>query len=494
MERHSTKKRTLASGAAARVVQLAMDPDCTAQALGALAASDVAFGMRVLQMVNSPAFQLSRKVDSVPQAVALLGVRGMKNLALSMIVLDMMPRGEVARVLFANTLRRALAARMLAEALGDAHVDAYFTAGLFLEAGLLLHVCDAPERTHTIASGAATMRTVLERAAGLQPHPQLGAELARDYHLPDEVAEAIAHHHDPQPPSSSRMAQVCWVAERLAGAFEGGDLHSARADARAAARTIGLDEATIDAIAEALPVRVQESADAFHQQIDEQLDLETLALDAHRALIQSNEQLEGLVRELERVVAEKERLEAELRLANARLSAEATTDALTGLANKRALTTALERDLARSAREGQTLSLVVVDVDRFKKFNDTWGHAVGDEVLRVLGTVLADSVREGDLAARYGGEEFVLLLPNTPPADAFRVAERVRRAVETTPVRGPKGPLRVTASFGVSAVAGNRCIGAAESLFEQADTALYDAKKGGRNRVCVARALLKRSA
>ena len=158
----------------------------------------------------------------------------------------------------------------------------------------------------------------------------------------------------------------------------------------------------------------------------------------------------------------------------------AVTDELTGLANRRKFGEELARELERSRRFGLELCLVMLDIDHFKRINDTRGHPVGDQVLVGIARALRGSLRNIDLACRYGGEEFALLLPATPGNDAVRVAERVRAAVADRPL-GPDGDLHVTLSAGVATYPSDGATAA--ELIQISDMRLYAAKQGGRNRV-----------
>jgi diguanylate cyclase (GGDEF)-like protein len=127
--------------------------------------------------------------------------------------------------------------------------------------------------------------------------------------------------------------------------------------------------------------------------------------------------------------------------------------------------------------------VVIADADHFKQVNDRFGHPVGDHVLKRIAKAISANLRTGDLATRYGGEEFVLILPGTNAFGAKLAAERIRRAMEKTQMEGPQGPFTVTMSFGVACVCGPGCAGQSKQIIEQADQALYAAKKAGRNRV-----------
>lgn len=172
---------------------------------------------------------------------------------------------------------------------------------------------------------------------------------------------------------------------------------------------------------------------------------------------------------------------ARLEVSNARLEALATEDGLTGLKNHRAFQERLEREVSRAARYGAPLSLILLDVDYFKRYNDLWGHPAGDEVLKKVASLLRQNARESDHVARYGGEEFVLVLPQTTPERALLIAERIREAVETA----DWDKQGVTASFGVTSLR----LGVSDGtlLVAGADQALYEAKARGRNRVTLYR-------
>ena len=175
-------------------------------------------------------------------------------------------------------------------------------------------------------------------------------------------------------------------------------------------------------------------------------------------------------------------LQKELVETNKRLELLSITDGLTKLFNHRHFQDEVARAFKESQRYNRPLSLAMIDLDFFKKMNDTHGHAVGDDVLKGVSKLFRDSTRATDLVARYGGEEFAVMMPETALEDAIIFAEQIRSLVADAPVLTAAGPVKVTVSIGVASVPHSR-IRSAKDLVVLADKALYRAKKGGRNRV-----------
>ena len=167
---------------------------------------------------------------------------------------------------------------------------------------------------------------------------------------------------------------------------------------------------------------------------------------------------------------------------NRQLQEMANRDGLTGLYNHRYFHEQLSKDFLRARRYHESLSCVLLDIDHFKKFNDTYGHQTGDVVLTNLGHVIEDSIRDSDFAARYGGEEFALILYHADGSEAVYVAERLRRMVEDYWVHDKGNVLHITISIGVATFP-HKAIHDSKELVECADKALYNAKENGRNRV-----------
>ena len=190
-------------------------------------------------------------------------------------------------------------------------------------------------------------------------------------------------------------------------------------------------------------------------------------------------------------------MEEELRQANEQLSTQlaeieslhetlreqAIRDPLTGLYNLRFLNESMKRELAQATRENNPLSVVFMDIDHFKDFNDTYGHMAGDEVLQALGNMLRTQTRAGDIACRYGGEEFMVIMPSAHPEEAFKRADEWRKLFESTKIINKGELLSATVSAGVATFPDHGSTD--DDIWRAADHALYMAKSAGRNRTVI---------
>jgi diguanylate cyclase (GGDEF)-like protein len=194
---------------------------------------------------------------------------------------------------------------------------------------------------------------------------------------------------------------------------------------------------------------------------------------------------EARFEELEQRMLSLQRENLDLVVKNRLLSEVSSRDSLTGLYNRWFVLEKIDSEINRSLRHGSPMSLLMLDIDHFKRVNDTWGHGAGDQVLRAIGQLLRDSCRVYDVPGRYGGEEFCIVLPETKPGNTGVVAERIRSRLEATSLPCGDTSIVVTASIGIAGMdtsEANELLSPA-ALIDRADRALYSAKNRGRNRV-----------
>jgi diguanylate cyclase (GGDEF)-like protein len=202
-------------------------------------------------------------------------------------------------------------------------------------------------------------------------------------------------------------------------------------------------------------------------------------------IIKYVEESDARFQELEQRMLTLQRENLDLIVKNRRLSEVSTRDSLTGLYNRWFVMEKIDSEINRALRHGSPMSLLMLDIDHFKRINDTWGHPAGDQVLQAIGKLLRDSCRVYDVPGRYGGEEFCIVLPETKPGNTTVVAERIRRRLEETQLTCGDAAVVVTASMGIAGMDAESEgeILSPAALIDRADRALYTAKSRGRNRV-----------
>ncbi len=244
-------------------------------------------------------------------------------------------------------------------------------------------------------------------------------------------------------------------------------------------RLLAAPDADAAALREALSGLWQHHQDMLHR-----LERITHISDAFQSMARQRElslteRFDKELRQLERVVRVSDRYQQVMRELNLALQEAAMLDPLTALANRRPLTDRLKAEIERSERSGYTFCVAMLDIDGFKRINDSYGHDVGDNVLVKLARVLECEVREYDLCGRWGGEEFLVILPETDMESAAGIVQRIRDAVGNMQVRAGDEVLRVTVSAGIAAWHDGEAYG---ELLNRADAALLQAKRDGRDR------------
>lgn len=238
----------------------------------------------------------------------------------------------------------------------------------------------------------------------------------------------------------------------------------------------------------------QEKSERYEAQVDALSHERNASIAQSKALVHERQAREAQNRALEIQQKANETLEekvkertCELELANRKLAELSSTDGLTGVRNRRCFDQTLAQEYNRACREKQYLSILMLDIDNFKQVNDTHGHLVGDEALRMVAKVVKKVVhRTTDFVARYGGEEFAVILSNTDVSGAYMVAESIRKRVEAQPIEVDGIEFTVTMSIGVMGDEPYRDNSSADKWLREADTALYRAKEAGRNQVVLA--------
>jgi diguanylate cyclase (GGDEF)-like protein len=472
---------------AMEVLELTRDPEVSIEDLSYVLARDPVLAAKMLRLANSSLFRRGDPVTTLIDAAVRLGLKTVKLMALSFTLAEAVPRigGVDPSAYWRMSLVTTVASRSLARLSKSAYEDEAFLCGLLSRIGeLVLEQCMPDKWREVVTRGAGSSPPVdVQREILGFDHTQIGARLLQSWELPELIWQAVRWQAAPDAIPADAPAPVrelartlhtaAAVSDFICGAGEG--RHLTRIE-ELAGQFFGMKSGEVDAFVVALESGIVETSMLLNARLP--------AVESYDALLErARRQL--LAVSLETAVdlhQEKQRNEA-LEHENRELVGRLQRDPLTGLPNRGGfdeyLRKAVEERVAK--RVATPLSLLMVDVDQFKQFNDTHGHVAGDEALRAMARAIQSCLRSGSLAGRYGGDEFGVVLPGCPLANLETVAERIRLRVaeERVDVAGRSIALSVTVGGAcVHRVRGPRD---ARGLVARADDCLYEAKHAGRN-------------
>jgi diguanylate cyclase (GGDEF)-like protein len=468
-------------GVALRILELAKSDDATLEDLAKALSSDPALAGRILKFVNSPQAGLGRSIASLDQAVSQIGFRGVQMMALSFSLVASGRNPSCAGFDFdrfwSRSLACAVAAKTLADTAGRLDPNEAFITGLLLHIGQIALACGLPDKYELVLSANRVPGTgidALEQQAFGTTHLEVGAWLLQEWKLPETIWQTILQTQVPSnpPTPSQRLHPACVLRTADVIASLLADPREERSGKTAEILPLMQDYFDVDVAAwPALYDNIVNEWRAYGQLLSVKAGTDKSFRDLQD---EAREQITMLS-----VATQMENLG--IREENQRLWQESRTDALTGIANRASFNDRLTSELARAQRTLRPLLLCLVDVDHFKEFNDTYGHPLGDAVLRSVARALDETVRKMDLAARYGGEEFAIIAPECPVSHASHIGERLRSAVAELDLEIGDQILRLTVSVGVALAHWPTLPKSAEELIREADAALYQAKRDGRN-------------
>ncbi len=479
---------------AMQVLKLVQSEDVSITELVEVLQRDPALTGRILRIVNSSMFGMSRQITSLQQAIVVLGLRTVKVMVLGFSVVDTI-KGSASEdfdynVYWRRSLCTAVAARLLCKSVAPKLAEEAFVAGLLTDLGIVAAWRCAPDlyiplhKSTPAGSLAATETSTL----GVT-HAVLTRELLTHWGLPQLLCDAAGAHHgeslDELRGTSLELARVVQVAATVSALFcaesSSTELNHVRETCQ---ERLGIKAEAIETIFKALETQVRDTASVLAlngiSPVNYQLLQAEAAMQLAKLSIQAEVERAETNRRAEETRTEHKRLEVE----NRRMFVMASTDALTGIPNRASFDQRIAEEVERALASGHELALIMLDVDDFKKFNDAYGHQAGDQILRAVGAYLKEfSVKVG-FAARYGGEEFVVILSQKPAEQVAQLANEIRKAIASREVVHEHQRLKVTVSLGAFCTRGDAQPRLTPArLIEEADRRLYTAKRAGRNRV-----------
>ena len=476
---------------ALKILNAVQNDDNCFDELANIIMADPALTARILKIANSSLYGLTKQVESLSQATALIGTQTLKNIALSFVFVKKFQEVDVSGFDFDLFWRRsisaAVAADIISKKVGCKDTDIFVTALLKDIGVLILFLSDPAGYIEVIdnkrINGKSTCAAEKEQFGFC--HPEVSSHLLESWNLSDSIYGPIFWHHSKKPEAPYReSAQVLFFADKISSIY-----HGTKCNEKAAEVHNGLkdnyqlsNEDTAELI-DSIGEKSCEVMDLFSINPGNTKPFSLMIQEANEELQRLNLSYEEVVLELRQAKRNAETLAVGLKEANDKLRELAIRDELTGLHNHRYFQDQLENEITRAARYKRPLSLLLLDLDFFKKVNDTYGHPAGDHVLRETGSILLKLVRQSDTVARYGGEEFAIILPETATSSAKVLAQRVRRGIEQLKISYDKKAIPITVSIGLA------CTDIADGkmsrteIISKSDQALYKAKHKGRNRV-----------
>ena len=470
-------------GIALRILEAVRKDEPNIDEISDIISTDPPLSAKVLRLVNSSFYNLPSKITSVVHSIKMLGLNSVKNIALGFSLVNNFQskksNGFDYTNFWKNSLVGAISAKLLTEKLHPELLDNAFFMGLLQNIGTLTMGHCMPAQYNLVLSEMKNSSSEGQDAEGYilgYNHQEIGEYMMKSWGLPETLYIPVGYHHSPEKLSSTQPnIQILTRILHLSSLFI--DLF----DDKTRGLTLWLINHNIEAYDFGLHADVDEIAEDIHQQARQvfpifEIDLEN---DTEYAQIfqTAKVELSKLSNDMANtLLAQKNEIKM--------LKQQVVRDSMTHLINHQHFLELLSQEVSRAERYKHSLSLIMADIDHFKAINDDFGHLAGDRVIKAVAGCLQQEIRESDHVARYGGEEFAIILPDTRIQDAYIVAERIRKTIDSLRIKHEDNLIDFTISFGIAsfqAEAGT----VSDELIKKADRALYQAKKHGRNRCCV---------
>lgn len=475
---------------ALRVIELAQDPDVDIGMVSDIISTDPALATKVLRVANSPIYALRRKTETLHQAITLLGLNGTLMLALSFSLASTMHNNAEQGFDYRHYWRRSLASATCARRLGTVirmrAKEELFLAGLLQDIGMLVIDKMDPNFYRSVNVDQRDHAAVVagEREQLGADHADVGSWILQKWGFPEYLIAAVLYSHSDAAPSEARdmrqLMQCIQLAGRVVDAIENpSEQSNLQVVAGLVKERLGVGEDTFRDMLLQLNEDLSEAQDLFDTDLSDYNYSDTLLDNAKEMLMMMNLQT---LQQADKLQETAEVLESRTR----ELEERTRRDGLTGLYNRAFLDQKLGHEFSMASERDWPMIVMFVDLDHFKRVNDTYGHQAGDQVLMRAARALADGTRDDDIVARYGGEEFVIVTPGRGEETARIIADRL-----VTSFRGMRHPvidgkeINVTVSIGVAIMGEGDTFRSVDELVEAADKALYLAKKNGRNRYVI---------
>lgn len=468
---------------ALKIIDASKDPDISLHEVSAIISSDPAISAKLLKIANSPLYSQRRKLNNIREALTLLGFNAALTISLSFSLLQSLGNNKNHESFWKRSIISASIARILGSKLGVTKLEDLFLTSLLQDIGILVIEClddsPYPEGPHDLQH---VERISLElEGLGLE-HSLIGAWLLKHWNLPSYLINSVIYSHSLNTGLSNQSEEdisfhYCLnLSGSLADVWldeNGGDLLVSIVEVTK--QVLSVDDEEFNEIIIEIDGSLPAISDIFEILLVEDKDREHVLHEARELLLERSihaiKKSEDDRRYIESITDRVEKIEKESRL-----------DHLTNAYNRQHIETLLEIEYEESNINKWPLSIAFIDIDNFKSVNDTYGHLVGDEVLKSISNFFSKNIRETDVLARYGGDEFLLMLPGSTSDIAKFLLERLLSLMNNEVNLNIKDEsVAVSVSIGLATHTGMTGFDKLKDVLAAADEALYKSKKQGKN-------------
>jgi len=481
---------------AVQILNTVQDKDSSLGDLEKIISADPALTGKMLQIANSAFYALPNKVSNITRAMSILGTNVIKNIALSFVITKELEGNTTSEFDFDYFWRRSVTTAVAAELVKNLirlDNDDIFVTALLQDLGILILYLSKGEEYYKLlkvyrSDGDAIWLTESESEKYQFDHQQLSYTLTDSWGLPQSITEPMLYHHKPEkaPEEYRQAAEILSIANLLSTIYNETEtsenvhlLHQQMEE------LFDMDEQQSNELLDEVAQKSVDILDIFELDPGQMKPYSQMLQEANDELGRLNFSYEQLVMALKESKKKSEQFADDLQQANKQLENLAFRDGLTNLYNHRYFQEILEKEIERARRYKSDLSLIIFDIDNFKKVNDNYGHPAGDQVLANLAKNIKAAIRPSDIVARYGGEEFTVILPGTKESGMKVFAERLRRCVMGITTIADTMEIKVTISSGGVHYSPDYKETTKQDLIDTADRGLYMSKKDGKNRVTV---------
>lgn len=479
---------------ALRIIQEIKKDKSSLNDLAEIISYDPALTAKILRIANSSFYSLPYKVDSIERAVHILGLEALKNIALSFAIVKGFKRNPVDEfdheLFWKRSITSAVSAEMIASKLNMKREDTFVTP-LLMDIGVLVTYLVRPDDyLRVINKKKATNMSTSEAEISVYgfDHQDVGSEILKKWGLPESIYMPIAYHHKKKdcPADLKNMVDILMLADIMSSVYHGNKSSRKFNELKQLLQDkLDITDSEVSEFVDLIADKTVEILTSFDLDSGDMKPYSQILQEANEELGKLNLSYEQLVMELKQAKEMAEKLAVEAWEVKERLREVSIKDGLTNLYNHRHFQEIMDKEIPRVERYAHVMSLIMVDIDYFKKVNDTYGHPQGDIVLRSVADVFDQTIRKPDAAARYGGEEFAILLPETDIKGAVVLAERLRQIVEKLELKLGDKTAKVTISLGVTTYDPAKGRKTKAEIIDAADKALYSSKKTGRNKLSI---------